>query len=384
MLKINSIFARKFVEIVFCKLYRDKIFNKKDRQKVIRSIRKYVENLITFMGNSIYWVRYETINGETLGKKHREYCENGVYEELHNWVLSLYFSINNTNKLKYQLVDTSFIPNKYCIECTENNPHYGNKKGLKILAVTDRHGVAFMYAIVQGSMSDITSFIEIIDRIKNDKYASSDISFFLADKGYDSDNIRQKLKEIGYDPLIPHNKRNIKDKTKLVHFSSSEKMHYKNRVFVEHQFSWLFHFPVLEQVFERSIKSYMGLLLLGSSINTYKKHIMEKYPPTKKEQAKRKKKNDAKKARRNEIIKNLDEKLKRKKEKKELRELKKKEKKEKQDNILKLNSNKIIKKINIAINKISKNKKIYTKQELFDIFEKCNLKINDELPKIIV
>lgn len=58
----------------------------------------------------------------------------------------------------------------------------------------------------------------------------------LADKGYDSSKVRNKLMEKGFIPIIPYNKRNIKNKQKFKHLTQKQKIIYKRRILIEQTF----------------------------------------------------------------------------------------------------------------------------------------------------
>ena len=59
----------------------------------------------------------------------------------------------------------------------------------------------------------------------------------LADKGYDSSNLRSKLIEQKYEPIIAYNKCNTKDINKIKQLTISEKIIYKKRIKVENMFA---------------------------------------------------------------------------------------------------------------------------------------------------
>lgn len=50
------------------------------------------------------------------------------------------------------------------------------------------------------------------------------IKYMLADKGYDSSLIRNKLNDMGIIPLIAFNKRNTKNTTKIKNMTDKEKI----------------------------------------------------------------------------------------------------------------------------------------------------------------
>ena len=56
---------------------------------------------------------------------------------------------------------------------------------------------------------------------------------------YDSSKLRNTLLTKNYIPIIPQNRRNIKNKNKIIKFSRYEKMMYKKRMIIENSYSWL-------------------------------------------------------------------------------------------------------------------------------------------------
>ena len=58
------------------------------------------------------------------------------------------------------------------------------------------------------------------------------ITYFLADPGYDSKQIRSELNNMNYKPLIIQNKQNIKDPAKLNSLNNKEKKIYKKRLVI--------------------------------------------------------------------------------------------------------------------------------------------------------
>jgi transposase len=77
----------------------------------------------------------------------------------------------------------------------------------------------------------------------------------VADKGYDSRELREAMKRKGIDFIVPHlrtRKRRTQDGRKL--------RRYKRRWIVERTNAWLFNFRRLFVRYERLIEPYRGLL----------------------------------------------------------------------------------------------------------------------------
>lgn len=90
--------------------------------------------------------------------------------------------------------------------------------------------------------------------------------YFLADKGYDSHNVRKNLKAKGYIPIIAHNKRNTKDVKKIKKLSKFEKIKYKKRIIVENYYGWLKMYPKMSCMYEKTAMSFENLVYFISSI----------------------------------------------------------------------------------------------------------------------
>ena len=83
----------------------------------------------------------------------------------------------------------------------------------------------------------------------------------MCDKGYDSSVIRKFINNMECNAIIPYNMRNSKESKTL---SKEEKLIYKKWIKVENYFSWIKQYPKLDKLYEKSIKSYLGLCTLAS------------------------------------------------------------------------------------------------------------------------
>lgn len=80
------------------------------------------------------------------------------------------------------------------------------------------------FVLSPGNISDCTAFNFLHDRVNNDF-----IQYVIADKGYDSDKIRMKIKEKGREPIIPYRSNRLEPK-------EIDKEIYKTRNIVERMF----------------------------------------------------------------------------------------------------------------------------------------------------
>ena len=89
--------------------------------------------------------------------------------------------------------------------------------------------------------------------------------FFLADSIYDSRKNHVFLKKRGYIPLIRYNRRNCKN-SKIIKkrtFNGKNKKNYKRRFIIEASFAWLKNRPLINQIYEKTLASFHGLLKIA-------------------------------------------------------------------------------------------------------------------------
>ena len=118
----------------------------------------------------------------------------------------------------------------------------------------------------------------------------------MADKGYCSKNVKNIVKQHGYIPIIAFNKRNTKDKNKIIKFNKFENVKYKKRIIVENYYGpqiilimgvahyrykyeymnevgWLKIYPKMMHVFEKTINSFENLVYFISSIILFNRFL---------------------------------------------------------------------------------------------------------------
>jgi putative transposase len=164
-------------------------------------------------------------------------------------------------------LDSSFIANKNGIEKIGRNKFYKNKNGIKVTSIVDSKGIPIELLLSKGNKHDARIVPKIISKLKMNKTKIK--KYLLADKGYDSKKIREVTLKKKYEPIIP--KRRYKSKVKKKQMGKKLKEIYKKRIIVEKFFSWIKMNPKIDKMYEKTIKSYEGLLKLACSILIYKR-----------------------------------------------------------------------------------------------------------------
>jgi transposase len=248
------------------------------------TIDEYILGIIDVCKNYSSWNSYTGfINGNTLRKKHNEWCKLNIYDDVYKNFLNKFLNKNTkTKEFKYQSIDSTFIRDKNGSKCSSYNRNYKNEKnktskGIKITTLVTTKGIPLAITLDKGNKYDSTLLNKNINNkmintntkkySKNNRYKQ----YFLADKGYDSKENIMKLDKLGYVPIIPQNRRNIKNKKLIRKLNNKQKGILKKRVIVENFFSWIKKFQKIKYLYERSIKNYNGLLLLTISIITFKR-----------------------------------------------------------------------------------------------------------------
>jgi len=188
---------------------------------------KYTDKL--YIGCILYVLKHGTtwdsfigpIEGKLLNKRHHEYLNMNIYSKFYNDCLKKYLE---TNDVKYLSIDSTILNNKYCTEIKKHNPVNKNRKGLKISVIIDDKRAPLEFSIKESTIHDCKIASEDIDNLTNNKIITNALkktrgyTYLLADSGYDSSFLRNKLIKNSIRPIIqPKNRKckNIKKKKKF-------------------------------------------------------------------------------------------------------------------------------------------------------------------------
>lgn len=122
----------------------------------------------------------------------------------------------------------------------------------KIHMACDAHGSPINFEITGGEVHDAKAAAEIIRKVE---LAEN----FVADKGYDSEEIRQQARNCGMTPVIP---RKSNSKKPNPEFDSHL---YKMRHLVENLFARLKHFRSIATRFEKLARNFKSMVYLACS-----------------------------------------------------------------------------------------------------------------------
>ena len=169
---------------------------------------------------------------------------------------------NLTKSTNVFITDTSIILNKLGTDKVGFNPQIPKHKGSKISLITDSLGIPINSNIFSANIYDSKILnIQLDDLVKNNKKILNNNNILLGDSGYDSNEIRNKLKEINFGRLlVPRNKRNTKNKNKLL---PVEKNLLKLRINIEHKNAHLKQYKRISIRYDRYYCNYLVFLHLA-------------------------------------------------------------------------------------------------------------------------
>lgn len=123
----------------------------------------------------------------------------------------------------------------------------------KIHLAVDSHGNPIDFKITGGDVHDSQAVDDIIEMLTNATY-------FIADKAYDSEAIRVKLKQDNISPVIPKRKNTKQPDLTFDHYL------YKLRHLVENTFARLKHYRSIATRYEKLARNYKSMLYLDCTM----------------------------------------------------------------------------------------------------------------------
>ena len=199
-------------------------------QIMLEIIEKVLKSGISWRDINIFYGNFKNYpKWNTVFKFYKKLIERKIIFNTYKEMLKTYFVRGKNKKLSYRYTDTSFIYSRNGGECVKFNKFFGRKKCCKLSLITDVNGIPYNIGIYEGNIHDSLIFI---DQLKSKNIVDIDTNnykgkgkykeYFLADSGYDTNEIKLELEKLGLIPLIPQNKRNIKNPNKIKKFTEKE------------------------------------------------------------------------------------------------------------------------------------------------------------------
>ena len=265
MIKLNVSFLEILKEII---LNDSKIkyfyTNKFSHSKY--SLDNILKEILYILKTGLSWREIRSpIKWETIYWHFNRFSSSGIFKKLFLWLRKGYIK---NHPIDIQLIDSTFIMNKYGQNHIARNKFFKSKNCNKVSFITDANGIPLSVLIKNGNVHDLTFIDEHInDLFVPNKKCSSKTIHLLADKGYVSNNVKEKLKENNYNFIYP-TKKNMKEDLTF------DKELYKKRIHVEHSFQKLKAFKRVQIRYDSFITSFSSFIFLAVSQIVYGKLIV--------------------------------------------------------------------------------------------------------------
>lgn len=215
-----------------------------------------IDDIFYVLKTGISWRSLRShINWQSVYFHFKRFVTNNIFKKFYLSLRSQYFS---NNKTEVQIIDSTFIANKYGKNVVARNIFFKNKNCNKISFLTDLKGVPLSVLVNSGNIHDSKFINEHMNDIFiiNKNFNKSNI--LLADKAYEGKNIRTSLKTFNYKLFVPA-KKNSKIK-----YPFNKKL-YKKRIIIEHSFQKLKVFRRIQLRYDSDIETYLSFLYLATS-----------------------------------------------------------------------------------------------------------------------
>ena len=120
----------------------------------------------------------------------------------------------------------------------------------KIHLAVDAHGLPIEFEITGGQINDCTQAPALIAKLP-------EAETIVADKGYDSERVRQQVEQQGAKAVIPRKRNSVKGNAYL------DRGLYRNRHLVENAFARLKHYRAVASRFDKLKRNYESVVAMA-------------------------------------------------------------------------------------------------------------------------
>ena len=185
---------------------------------------------------------------------------NRIYRRFNSWsekgiLLEVFESLRQDPDMEWQFIDGSIVKaHQHSAGAASNqNEAIGKSRGgntTKIHLSVDSYGLPVMFEVTGGHVHDCKVAPEFIERLPRSDY-------IIADKGYDSEAVRDQVRAKQATPIIPR-KGNSKIGNEDIDWSL-----YKYRHLVENAFARLKHYRAIASRYDKLLRNYVSTVALG-------------------------------------------------------------------------------------------------------------------------
>ena len=185
---------------------------------------------------------------------------NSIYKKFNRWSLkekwiNIFKSLVQDPDFEWMFIDGSIIRAHQHSSgaASEENQGIGKSRGgntTKIHMAVDAYGLPVEFDITGGEVHDSKAAPELLAKLPTSDYT-------IADKGYDSDELREIIREKSSTPIIPRRKNSKTGNADI------DWCLYKYRHLVENVFARLKHFRSIATRYDKLKRNYASMLALA-------------------------------------------------------------------------------------------------------------------------
>ena len=189
-------------------------------------------------------------------------CWNSIYKKFNRWsannkLMKIFQALVKEPDLEWSFIDGSIVKaHQHSAGAAGGEPQAIGKSvagnTTKIHMVADAFGLPIAFELTGGEVHDCKIAAEFIGKLP-------DAEFTVADKGYDSAEVREAIEQKSSIPVIPRKKNS---KIGNIHMDWSL---YKYRHLIENLFARLKHFRSIATRFDKLKRNYAAMLALACS-----------------------------------------------------------------------------------------------------------------------
>ena len=185
---------------------------------------------------------------------------NSIYQQFNRWsakekLINIFKSLVNEPDLEWEFVDASIVKahQHSAGAASDENQAIGKSVAgntTKIHMAVDAYGLPIQFEITGGEVHDCKFAPEFIAGLPSAEYT-------IADKGYDSEDLRELIRKKSSIPMIPRKSNSIKGNNDM------DWGLYKYRHLVENVFARLKHFRSIATRYDKLARNYSSMLALA-------------------------------------------------------------------------------------------------------------------------
>jgi transposase len=189
-------------------------------------------------------------------------CWNSIYQQFNRWsskakLMSIFKALVHDPALEWQFIDGSIVRAHQHSSGAMGNENQAIGKSVggnttKIHMAVDACGFPIEFDLTGGEVHDCKAALALIDKLPASEHT-------IADKGYDSEDVREQIRNKSSNPVIPR-KKNSKTGNSDIDWGL-----YKYRHLVENVFARLKHFRAIATRYDKLKRNYASMLAMACS-----------------------------------------------------------------------------------------------------------------------